>query len=93
MVKRRGYRIELGEIERALYLHPRVREAAVISVPDPDAGVKIVAFLVCQRPPAAVDCRAEDVLRGEAAGYMSPDRFVFADACRERQPTRWTIRR
>ena len=31
MVKRRGYRIELGEIERALYLHPRVREAAVIS--------------------------------------------------------------
>ena len=38
MVKRRGYRIELGEIERALYRHPQMREAAVVSVPDRGRG-------------------------------------------------------
>jgi acyl-CoA synthetase (AMP-forming)/AMP-acid ligase II len=45
MVKRRGYRIELGEIEAGLYRHPALKEAAVISVPDEEAGVLIIAFL------------------------------------------------
>ena len=44
-MKRRGYRIELGEIESALYAHPRLREAAVVSMPDADAGVRVIAFV------------------------------------------------
>jgi acyl-CoA synthetase (AMP-forming)/AMP-acid ligase II len=47
MVKRRGYRIELGEIERALHLEPRLRDVAVVSVPDDEAGVTIVAVVTC----------------------------------------------
>ena len=68
MVKRRGYRIELGEIESALHAHPRLREAAVVSMPDADAGVKIDCVRVVCRRAAAVDRRAEDVLRDEGAG-------------------------
>ncbi len=45
MVKRRGYRIELGEIEAGLYRHADINEAAVIAIPDEEAGVVIVAFL------------------------------------------------
>ena len=72
MVKRRGYRIELGEIERALYLHPHVREAAVVSAADEDGGVRIVACLSCHDGPEPVDRRTEDFLRLASAGLHEP---------------------
>lgn len=76
MVKRRGYRIELGEIERALYLHPRVREAAVIALPDAEAGVRISAFLSCADGPAPSIIELKTFCGGHLPSYMSPDRFV-----------------
>jgi amino acid adenylation domain-containing protein len=79
MVKRRGYRIELGEIESALYAHPRLREAAVVSMPDADAGVKVIAFVSSDdvRPPSIVELKTFCATKVPA--YMSPDRFVFRD--------------
>ena len=82
MVKRRGFRIELGEIERALYLHSRVREAAVVSIPDPDSGAKIVAFLACPFPQMASVIEFKTFCATQLPAYMSPDRFLF----RERLP-------
>ncbi|MFE9934267.1 acyl-CoA synthetase [Streptomyces sp. NPDC005533] len=49
MIKSGGYRIGAGEIENALLDHPRVSEAAVVGVPDPDLGQRIVAFVVAQQ--------------------------------------------
>ncbi len=46
MVKSRGYRIELGEVESTMYRHASVREAAVVAVPDPAIGARLVAFVV-----------------------------------------------
>lgn len=80
MVKRRGYRIELGEIERALYLHPAVREAAVIAVPDPE-GVRIAAFLSVrtgEAPPGVIQLKT--FCAAHLPSYMSPDRFEIVDA-------------
>ena len=79
MVKRRGYRIELGEIESALYAHPRLREAAVVSVPDANAGVRVIAFVSSDAvsPPSIVDLKTFCATKVPA--YMSPDRFVFRD--------------
>ncbi len=77
-MKRRGYRIELGEIERALYLHARVREAAVVAVPDRDAGVRIVAFLSCRDAgdaPSIIELKT--FCASKLPSYMNPDRFVF----------------
>ncbi|NXY98260.1 AMP-binding protein [Streptomyces sp. BR123] len=48
MIKSGGYRIGAGEIENALLDHPRVREAAVVGVPDADLGQRIVAFVVAE---------------------------------------------
>lgn len=78
MVKRRGYRIELGEIERALYQHPQVREAAVISVPDSDRGVKIIAFVAWNAEATASLIELKTFCAAHAPTYMSPDRIVFA---------------
>ena len=77
MVKRRGYRIELGEIERALYLHPDVREAAVVASPDADAGVQIAAFLSCRDGVRPSIIQMKTFCSEHLPGYMSPDRFLF----------------
>lgn len=80
MVKRRGYRIELGEVETALNRHPELREAAVVALPDAEAGVKICAHLVAagEKKPGIISLKkfcAENLL-----SYMSPDLFRFHDA-------------
>jgi acyl-CoA synthetase (AMP-forming)/AMP-acid ligase II len=80
MVKRRGYRIELGEIERGLYRHPNIREAAVVSMPDADAGVKIVAFLsTAPETPAPTIIELKQFCARELPAYMSPDRFTVLE--------------
>ncbi|MFD3721904.1 acyl-CoA synthetase [Streptomyces sp. NPDC058674] len=48
MIKSGGYRIGAGEVENALLDHPRVSEAAVVGVPDPDLGQRLVAFVVAE---------------------------------------------
>ncbi|MFD9304257.1 AMP-binding protein [Streptomyces sp. NPDC060048] len=48
MIKSGGYRIGAGEIENALLDHPGVIEAAVVGLPDPDLGQRIVAFVVAE---------------------------------------------
>ncbi|MBP2368593.1 acyl-CoA synthetase [Pseudonocardia parietis] len=46
LIKSGGYRIGSGEIEAVLLDHPSVAEVAVVGLPDPDLGQKIVAFVV-----------------------------------------------
>jgi acyl-CoA synthetase (AMP-forming)/AMP-acid ligase II len=79
MVKRRGFRIELDDIERALSTHPKVAEAAVVSVPDADIGIRIVACLGCGdlTPPTIVELKS--FCATKLPTYMSPDRFVIQD--------------
>lgn len=79
MVKRRGHRVELGEIEAGLYKHEAVKEAAVISVPDQDQGVQLIAFMSMKSttPPSIIELKryCADVL----PAAMIPDRFHFLD--------------
>lgn len=46
LIKTGGYKVGAGEVEAALLEDPRVREAAVLGVPDSDLGERIVAFVV-----------------------------------------------
>ena len=80
MVKRRGYRVELGEIEAALYRHPLVTEAAVISVPDEENGVLIKSFLslIGEKRPSLVEMKR--FCTEQLPAYMIPDRFTFSDS-------------
>jgi acyl-coenzyme A synthetase/AMP-(fatty) acid ligase len=80
MIKRRGYRVELGDIEAGLYRHPMIKEAAVIALPDEEAGVKIKAFLSCRdvKRPSLIALKrfcAENLPL-----YMIPDLFSWHEA-------------
>jgi amino acid adenylation domain-containing protein len=80
MVKRRGFRIELGEIERALYRHPEITEAAVIALPDPQHGTRIIAHLVAQQKPCPSIVAMKKFCHEQLPSYMNPDVFLFIEA-------------
>jgi acyl-coenzyme A synthetase/AMP-(fatty) acid ligase len=79
MVKRRGYRVELGEIESALYRHPSVTEAAVVALPDEDAGVSIAAFLTWTGEKKLSTIAMKQFCSKNVPLYMIPDRFRALD--------------
>ncbi len=80
MVKRRGYRVELGEIEAGLYRHPLIKEAAVIALPDVDAGVRITAFLSSKDGERISMIALKRFCAEQLPLYMIPDRFSWLDA-------------
>jgi amino acid adenylation domain-containing protein len=80
MVKRRGYRVELGEIEACLYRHEQVREAAVIAVPDEEAGVKIRAFVAWRENAKPSQIALRRFCAENLPLYMVPDVFTFQPA-------------
>ncbi len=55
MIRRSGENVSADEVERALLLHPAVRLAAVVAVPDALRGEEIKAYVVCdgERPEPA----------------------------------------
>jgi len=46
MIKYKGYSVFAHEIEEVLYNHPKIKEAAVIGVPDEDVGERVKAIVV-----------------------------------------------
>lgn len=80
MVKRRGYRVELGEIEAGLYQHPTIEEAAVVAVPDAEAGVRITAFLRSKGVDRASLIELKRFCASRLPLYMIPDQFTWLDA-------------
>jgi len=80
MVKRRGYRVELGEIESALYQHPAIKEAAVVAVPDEEAGVKLTAFLSCREAEHPSLIALKRFCSEHLPLYMIPDTFSWQEA-------------
>jgi acyl-CoA synthetase (AMP-forming)/AMP-acid ligase II len=55
VIIRKGENISAREIEDLLFLHPDVREVAVIGIPDPKVGERCCALVVAETPGATVD--------------------------------------
>jgi len=49
MIKYKGLSVYPHEIEEVLYHHPKIKEAAVIGVPDPEVGERVKAIVVPHR--------------------------------------------
>ncbi len=62
LIKSRGYSIFARDVEEVLYLHPHVKAAGVIGVPDPRAGQIVKANVVLQ-PEARGKVSEEDIIK------------------------------
>ena len=75
-----GYNVYPREVEEVLYLHPGVREAAVIGAPDERRGSLVKAF-VAFREGAQVDASELDTFcRTRLAAYKVPRAYEFVAA-------------
>ena len=79
MIISAGYNISGPEVENVLLLHPKVKEVAVVGLPDPERGQAVSAFVVprdCEGTPEL--CRElQDFVKREIAPYKYPRRVAF----------------
>jgi long-chain acyl-CoA synthetase len=75
-----GTNVYPAEIEAVLLANPKVHEAAVVGVPDPDWGESIVAFIMPSTGVEAGPALAEELTafcRDRLASYKLPRRWEF----------------
>jgi long-chain acyl-CoA synthetase len=80
MINAAGFKVWPREVEEVLYLHPGVKECAVVGLPDAVKGETVAAFIV-QREGAAVNvAEVEAFCRARMAAYKVPRRIELVDA-------------
>ncbi|MEV5409685.1 AMP-binding protein [Thermopolyspora sp. NPDC052614] len=74
-----GSNIYPREVEEALLLHPAVREAIVVGVPDPDWGESVRAYVVLTQGAEVGESELIDHCRSLIASYKKPRSVRFMD--------------
>jgi acyl-CoA synthetase (AMP-forming)/AMP-acid ligase II len=80
MIIRGGENISPEEIENALHSHPKIEEAAVIGIADPEWGQEPRAVVVLKK---AEEATAEEIMeycRSRLAGFKRPRSVIFVDS-------------
>jgi len=75
-----GENVYLAEVEQVLIEHPKVKEAAVIGVPDPKWGEVGRAIVVLKQGETATEEEIKRFCEGRLARYKIPKSVVFTDA-------------
>jgi acyl-CoA synthetase (AMP-forming)/AMP-acid ligase II len=80
LIKYKGFQVPPAELEALLLTHPSVADAAVIGLPDDEAGEIPVAYVVLKD---GHDVSASDIqafIAGQVASYKQIRRLTFVDA-------------
>ena len=92
MILSGGENVYPQEVEDALAGHPRLADAAVIGVEDPDFGQRLRAFVVAREGAQVSEEELIGYLRERLARYKLPRDFVFLEAI-PRNPTGKVLKR
>ena len=79
MIIRGGENISPEEVENVLYAHPKVDEAAVIGVPDPDWGQEPKAIVVLKEGETATADEIMEFCRQKLSSFKRPRYIAFVD--------------
>ena len=79
MIIRGGENISPEELENVLYSHPKVEDAAVIGIPDPEWGQVPRAILVLKKGEKATAEEITEYCREKLASFKRPRSIVFID--------------
>ena len=80
MIIRGGENISPEEVEDVLHSHPKVEEAAVIAVPDPEWGQEPRAIVVLKKGKTATQEEIIEYCRSKLSGFKRPRSVVFIDS-------------
>jgi acyl-CoA synthetase (AMP-forming)/AMP-acid ligase II len=80
MIIRGGENISPEEVEDVLHSHPKVEEAAVIAVPDPEWGQEPRAVVVLKEGEKTTPEEIMEFCRSRLSGFKRPRSVVFLDA-------------
>jgi acyl-CoA synthetase (AMP-forming)/AMP-acid ligase II len=80
MIIRGGENISPDEVEDVLSSHPKIDEAAVIGVPDPDWGQEPMAVVVLKKSETAEPEEIMEHCRERLAGFKRPRSVIFVES-------------
>ena len=80
LIKYKGFQVAPAELEALLLTHPDVADAAVIGLPDPEAGELPVAFVVAKPDRAPTEDEVRAFVADQVATYKQLHRVTFVDA-------------
>lgn len=78
LIKFKGFQVAPAELEATLVSHPGIIDAAVIGLPDPEAGELPIAFVIATDPAPSED-EIKAFLSGTLATYKQIHRVEFVD--------------
>ena len=79
LIKYKGFQVPPAELEALLTTHPAVADAAVIGIPDEEAGELPKAFVVLKPGAEATSEDVSEFVNGQVATYKHLRLFEFID--------------
>ncbi len=79
MINASGYKVWPNEVEEVLFEHPKIREAAVIGIPDETRGETVKAFIVLEPGQTATIDELRAFAKDKMAVYKVPTEIQFVD--------------
>ena len=80
LIKYKGFQVPPAELEALLLTHPKVADAAVIGIPDDEAGEIPAGYVVLKEGQEATEDEIKQFVAGQVATYKQLGRVTFLDA-------------
>ncbi len=79
LINASGYKVWPNEVEEVLFEHPKIREAAVIGIPDETRGETVKAFVVLEPGQSATVDEIRTFCKEKMAVYKVPTHIDFVE--------------